>query len=372
MDTFIQGVSTEPDWRKAIDECVGNKTLPPETNIGFVYIADVFTDELPGILNALKTKTGIEHWSGTVGMGICAPGREIYEQAAIVVLMASLPKDSFRIFSGVQSNLDEFQSQYRNWYQKNQAHLGILHGDPRNTHLTQLINNLAEEVPGGFMVGGLSSSRSTTPQIANTITSGGLSGVLISSDVPVVTGLTQGCTPIGPHREITRCEENIIIELDGKPALDVFNEDIGEVMAHDLERVSGYIFVGFPVTGSDTGDYLVRNLVGIDPDNKMIAVGEQPTVGQTMMVCRRDGNTAVEDMQRMLSDVKNRTGGKQPRGALYFSCLGRGRYLFGEHSEELKMLEAEFKDTPLAGFYCNGEIANNRLYGYTGVLTLFL
>ena len=88
------------------------------------------------------------------------------------------------------------------------------------------------------------------------------------------------------------------------------------------------------------------------------------------MFCRRDGNSAREDMMRMLTDIRGRLGG-EPRGAVYYSCLGRGRYQFGENSEELKLIRDELGNIPLVGFFANGEIFHNRLYWYTGVLTVF-
>ncbi|MDH5470405.1 MAG: FIST C-terminal domain-containing protein, partial [Gammaproteobacteria bacterium] len=126
-----------------------------------------------------------------------------------------------------------------------------------------------------------------------------------------------------------------------------------------------------PVPGSDTGDYLVRNLLGIDPEEKLLAVGDNLENGAQIMFCRRDGDAAREDMLRMLADLRKRAGG-QIRGGVYYSCLGRGRYQFGEHSEELKMISEQLGEFPLVGFFANGEISHNRLYGYTGVLTLFI
>jgi small ligand-binding sensory domain FIST len=138
-----------------------------------------------------------------------------------------------------------------------------------------------------------------------------------------------------------------------------------------LAAAGGYLFAGLPVDGSDTGDYLVRNLVGIDPARKLVAVGEAVRPGGQVMFCRRDRGTASDDLVRMLDSI--RTGlYRQPRGALYFNCLGRGPNLFGDNSEELRMIADALGDVPLVGFFCNGEISHNRLYGYTGVLTLFL
>ncbi len=87
--------------------------------------------------------------------------------------------------------------------------------------------------------------------------------------------------------------------------------------------------------------------------------------------CRRDHDSARADLKRMLEDLRERAG-RTPRGALYFSCVARGRHLFGAQSEELGLIRETFGDMPLTGFFANGEVSNNRLYGYTGVLTLLL
>jgi small ligand-binding sensory domain FIST len=115
----------------------------------------------------------------------------------------------------------------------------------------------------------------------------------------------------------------------------------------------------------------VRNLVGIDPSNKLVAIGEILHPDASVMFCRRDADTAHEDMARMLDSIKQGLYAP-PRGAVYYSCVGRGASLFGPNSEEIKMIGAALGDIPLVGFFCNGEISHNRLYAYTGVLTLFL
>jgi small ligand-binding sensory domain FIST len=219
-------------------------------------------------------------------------------------------------------------------------------------------------------VGGLSSSHGAHPQVADGLLEGGLSGVVFNDRVSVATALTQGCSPIADKHTITDCDANIIDRIDNRPALDVFNEDIGEILARDLNRAAGYIFAGFPVEGSDTGDYLVRNLIGIDTHGGRIAVGEFLHPGQQIQFCRRDSETARDDMQRMLDGLKKRVP-ETPGGGLYFSCLGRGHDLFGQEAAELKMIAETLGDFPLVGFFANGEICNQRLYGYTGVLTLF-
>jgi small ligand-binding sensory domain FIST len=220
-------------------------------------------------------------------------------------------------------------------------------------------------------VGGLASSHGALDQVADQVVHGGLSGVLFAPSVAVATGLSQGCSPIGPVHRVTAARENVLFEIDGRPALEVFKDDIGEVLARQLQKVAGYIHAALPVTGTDTGDYLVRNLIGIDPERGWLAIGEQVTAGDRILFVRRDRAAAEEDLVRMIRRVKRGTAAA-PKAALYFSCVARGPNLFGPDSAELNILHRELGDLPLVGMFCNGEISHNRLYGYTGVLTLFL
>jgi small ligand-binding sensory domain FIST len=255
------------------------------------------------------------------------------------------------------------------WSEGTDARFAVVHADPTQPATVQLVAQLSHSLDG-FLVGGSSSSRGAQVQIADLPVGGGLSGVLLSSDVPVATGLTQGCSPIGPAHEVTECDRNIVAEIDGRPALDVFREDIGEVLARDLNRVAGYIFAGFPIERSDTGDYLVRNLLGIDVRRKLLAIGEYVHPGQSILFCRRDAASAEQDLLRMLRNLKRRAP-RAPKAGLYFSCLGRGPEIFGPNGELGRVREV-LGDFPLVGFFANGEIFHDRVYGYTGVMTLFL
>jgi small ligand-binding sensory domain FIST len=156
----------------------------------------------------------------------------------------------------------------------------------------------------------------------------------------------------------------VIATLDGRPALEVLLAAADEKLIR-----SGRILAGLPVPGSDTGDYMVRNLVGIDPRAKLVAIGAAVEPGDEIVFCRRDPEAAREDLSRMLAAAKAAAPGA--RGALYFSCVARGEHMFGSRGAELGLLREGLGDVPLVGFFCNGEICHDRLYGYTGVLTLF-
>ncbi|MGB5472568.1 MAG: FIST C-terminal domain-containing protein [Gammaproteobacteria bacterium] len=373
-NSFSMACGTGTDWQSVISATIATLGATPDSaTLGFLYLTDPLAPYLNGVLDALRDATGVQDWVGSVGSAICCTGREIYDEPAAAVMLTDLPPDSYRLVPAGISALTDMLAGDRAWLDKCNVHFGVMHGDPRDRHIAQVIDSLSTQLDPGFLVGGLSSADSDQSllQVAGSIQQGGLSGVLLASDIPVISSLTQGCTPLQNKHVITKCQGNLLAELDHRPALDVFKEDIGEVMARDMSRVAGYIFAGLPVPGSDTGDYLVRNLIGIDPQEKLLAVGDNLEEDAQLMFCRRDGVAARQDMQRMLDDLGKRARGNI-RGGLYFSCLGRGRHQFGEDSAELSMIRDTLGDFPLVGFFANGEISHNRLYGYTGVLTLFI
>lgn len=370
--TFQLGVATGPTPRKLVSDCLqqlGN--VRGKFKLGFVYANDTLSEDLEDILGRLKQETGIQHWMGTLGMGVCSTASEYYDEPTLVVMLADIDPSQFSIIGTPEFDEEKLLEDISSYCKEDLPHVGIVHADPTNPATPNIVEKISETVPSAYLVGGLTSSNSENYQVANDIIQGGVSGIFFSPEVATVIGHTQGCTPLDQQHVITRAERNLLVELDGRPALDVLREDIGEVLAKDLNKIAGYIFAGMPIEFSDTGDYLVRNIIGFDEEEKIIAVGDYLYEGSKFMFCRRDGNSAREDMLRMLTSMQSRLQ-SAPRGALYFTCLGRGRYQFGENSEELKMIQEVLGDIPVAGFFANGEIFNNRLYGYTGVLVIFV
>jgi len=371
MDRFRHAHATGPDWRSLCDSALAQLGEPPERcELGFIYLHYSLAEEAERILDYLRSHSGVHHWVGTLGMGICSTAREEYDTASMALLVTDLQRDDFQLVPPIREDVGVFLHASRPWCQEHGAFFGIVHGDPSNAVIPKLIEDLSHGMEDGYLVGGLTSSESQQLQFVDRPVSGGLSGVLLSASVRVATGLSQGCSLIGSKHRITECQRNIVISIDDRPALDVLKDEIGEILARDLSRIGGYIFAALPVPGSDTGDYLVRNLVGVDPNEGIIAIGDVVETGMAIQFAKRDAQTAHDDLVRMLDEVKQRLEG-EPKGALYHSCLGRGRYLFGEDSAELKLVQEHLGDVPLVGFYANGEICHNRLYGYTGVLTVF-
>ena len=340
---FAYAHAAAPTWRECVETCAAQLGRPG-AGLGFVYFTDALVDSAQRILEELRKRTGVEDWVGSVGVGVLATAAEYQEEPAIAAMVADI--EAYKVFSG-RAPLKG-------------GHFAVVHADPAAPDVGGLIADMSAKVTSGFVVGGLSSSRTRTVQIANAVLSGGLSGAALDPGVAVATRLTQGCVPFPGRFRITECSHNVIGSLDGRPALEVLQEVIGS------ER---NVLVGLPVPGSDTGDYTARNLVGIDPKNKLIAIGDLVEPGAEIIFCRRDRDAARQDLSRIVNEL--RASVAAPRGGLYFSCLARGEHMFGARGAELRLIQRSLGEVPLVGFFCNGEISRDRLYGYTGVLAVF-
>lgn len=373
MEVFRAAEGRGADWHRACQACIrGLADLPATANLGFVYASDPLADALDLIGARLAEATGIRAWVGTGGAAVCGTGREYADGGALVALVVSLPERSFCLFDGLRDDASlDFDRRVAAWAQQGATSFGVVHGDPRHAGTAGTVARLSEG-SGAFLVGGLTSAHGSPLQLAGRPTEGGVSGVLMSADVPLMTGLSQGCTPIGPVHEVTASQGPWVLTIDGRPAVAVLEEEIGEVLARTPQRIVGYIHAARPLAGFDRADYVVRPLLAIDTRRGIIAVGDDLRRGDPLRFVKRDGSAAQADLRRMLDDLGARAKGRPIRGALYHTCVARGRHMFGPDSAELKMIEATLGPVPLAGFFTNGEIYRDRLYGYTGVLTLFL
>ncbi len=352
-------------WGSAAKACLeGIAGGVAGANMGILYAAEALGDDLPSILTFLRETTRIPHWIGAAAPGLCAGTTEYRGGGALAVMVGHLPAGAFRCFSG----LDGAALKQAVAWPGGKAGAALIHGDPRNPAMAAMVAELADCVPN--LAGGLVSAAGPPAQIADSVVSGGLSGLALAPDIPVVLGVTQGCAPIGAVHMVTEAFQGVLMTLDGRPALEVLKDDAGELIARRLDRAAGYIHIALPVTGGDGHDYLVRTLVGIDPRQGWLAVGERLVVGQKLMFVRRDANGARADLKRMVKGARAALAGRRPLAALYVSCVGRGVHMFGEEGREMALVQEALGDVPMIGYFANGEIAGGRLYGYTGVLAI--
>ena len=371
---FAAAVATG-DPLSLVARCVAGIPAIKGANLGILYLSEPAAPAFPQLVRALIERTGIQSWVGGVGLGVCSVGDEIFDEPAAVAMTAVLPPDSFRVFSATDDPGSQLPRRHSAWIEMSQPALALVHADPRCPDLAKATIDLAA-ASGAFLVGGLVSHRCPSPLLGRTsdekdgLGGNGFAGLMLAPGIAVATGLTQGCIPIGPVHRIDEARDNVVMVIDARPALTVFTEDIGPRLAGDLRRVGGLIFAGLPVTGSDTGDYLVRNLMAIDPGRGWLVLGAEVEAGDPIVFCRRDPESARRDMVRMVSQLAGRLSAP-PKAGIYVSCVARGAALFGEAGVETALIREGLGEFPLIGFFANGEISRDRLYGHTGVLTLF-
>ena len=428
MKRFLQGHATHPEPRIALALAAAQVEAQRQASgsagaptLGWVYLTEHFAAHAEGLLADMRARWPGVQWVGATGVGIAAGGAEYFDEPAISLLLAEMPREQFRVFSG-SAPLGDFA-----------AHAVNVHADPTTHDLAELIHDLGARTASGYLFGGLASSTRTRPlHIADRALSGGLSGVAFGPRIGLVSRVTQGCTPVGPQREVTAAERNVITALDGQPALDCLLRDMrldgmeprqalpalrqvlvglsgplpeepasadeGAARRAPGQAPSGAFDSAVAATtrrGAFGADVRVRHLIGLDPGRRGIAIADSADVGMRLAFCIRNVDAARRDLTRICAEVREevdpeelplesalarRDGGPGDpgaaashgiAGAIYVSCSGRGGAHFGAPSAELAIVRHALGDVPLAGFFAAGEIARANLYGYTGVLTVF-
>jgi small ligand-binding sensory domain FIST len=204
--------------------------------------------------------------------------------------------------------------------------------------------------------------------------------VSIGGEVMLNGVTSQGCTPIGETWTLTKVERNVIHEIGNRPAYEVLAETFNQLAPEEQKKARGNLFIGLVVNEYldefHRGDFLIRNLLGADPNSGTIAVGAFPRAGQTIQFQRRSAAAATEDMNELLTRARSQLEQKTVYGGCLCSCNGRGRHLFGSPNHDARMVQARLGPLPLTGFFCNGEIGpvgeKNFLHGFTASLALFV
>ena len=418
MTLFPYGHAAHPDWRMAaalvLAQLRAHMALPHYAStptLGLLYITDAYVDAAPGILDLLAAELPeVTDWTGTVGVGIAANNAEYFDEGAMAVMLCALPSDQYRVFSGVAPLGLGFD-----------AETALVHADPRTPDVASLVQEMAERTDAGYIFGGLSSGRGRTVQFAvggngnikghgaaSGVFSGGLSGVAFSESVQMVSRVTQGCLPVAPVHTVTAVDGNVVLQLDGEPALDVLLRDLQVSLDQPQDALAAVraTLVGLmhPAdgqasdavrrTGNFGNDVVVRHIIGLDPTRQAVAEADYPEVGMQLAFCQRNAQAARADLMRICAEIREELEpeeisadlaaglgaaalvsaphpARRIAGAVYVSCTGRGGPHFGAPSAELQLVRHALGDVPLVGFFAAGEIARHHLYGYTGVLTVF-
>ncbi|MDX1764763.1 MAG: FIST C-terminal domain-containing protein, partial [bacterium] len=191
--------------------------------------------------------------------------------------------------------------------------------------------------------------------------------------------VAQGCYPVGTTLQITACENNLLKELDGRPALQALADILSDLSPEEQELAQHSLFVGIVMDimkeSYDQGDFLIRNLIGADPEEGHLLVAANLHEGQTIQFHLRDAKASASDLDSVLDSFTQKREKEKYSGALLFSCLGRGQYLYGSPNHDSDRFRHFLGPVPLGGFFCNGEIGGvggtTYLHGYTSSFGMF-
>jgi small ligand-binding sensory domain FIST len=258
----------------------------------------------------------------------------------------------------------------------------LLLGDPFTFPVDGLLAEINQDHAGLRIMGGMSSGGRRAGDsrliLGNQCLPEGAVGVFLQGPITVRSIVSQGCRPIGQHMVITRAEDNIITELGGRPPLVRLQQLWQELSPREQHLFQQGLHIGRVINEYQgqfqRGDFLVRNVLGLDRESGALAITENIRVGQTVQFHVRDAETAHEDLHALLQgDVK--AHGQRPAGALLFTCNGRGTRLFSEPHHDARTVRAEIGEIPLAGFFAMGELGpvggQNFIHGFTASVALF-
>jgi small ligand-binding sensory domain FIST len=377
-------LSTNPEARSAATEA----TLEAASSLGerhpslaVVFASAHFAPQAEAVLDAVHEAAAPQALAGCVAEAVVGTGKEVEAQPAVSVWLASLETE-VRTFH-CRFTKTNGGAAFSGWPQ-DPASAYLLIVDPFSFPADLLLNSMNERAPGSpFIAGGMASGGTgpgeTRLFMDRKVMDSGAVGVALTGEVEVVALVSQGCRPIGPVLTVTRSEGNVIFELGGKSPVQRIQKLYASLPEHDRELMTQGLLIGRVIdeykTDFERGDFLVRGVVGADPDSGAIAAGEAVAVGETIQFHVRDEVSADEDLRTTLKVARDKVGDRTVTGALLFTCNGRGSRMFSTPNHDAALIASELGDTPIAGFFCAGELgpvgSKNFLHGFTASMALF-
>ena len=351
-------------------------------DLAFVFVSGEAYAESHALLHAVRPVTGARAVLGCSGAGVLANDKEIEGETAVAVLVVRNERVVMTPFvlDDLAEAGDDAASQLAQRVAETVLQSGsvIVMPDVRGLDPRALLHRFDDAVGFVPVVGAVAAGTQLFELYNTDARQGALAGLAVSGAEPVI-GVAQGCMPIGEPFVITRAEDNVVHTIGSRPALEILKDAIGTLpdAQERINRAGVFAGVAMDPTKSplERGDFLVRNLAGIDPSSGAIAIAERVRVGQTIQFQIRDAAAAHDDLESTLAGVAKALGGRRPLFGCYFNCAGRGRGLFGVPDHDVQLIRERLGEFPVAGFFGNGEFApigrRNFFHNYTGALVLF-
>jgi len=335
-------------------------------------------------LEGLADLAGARTVIGTTAETVLCNGPEYEQDPAVTVWLARMPAATLLPVSIEHARTPD-GGMFVGWPPEDETGEGtawptnatlLLLADPFTFPVDGLVRRLEEDHPGVCVVGGMASGGSRPG--GNVLAAGaatfdaGAVGLVVGGAARIRPLVSQGCRPIGRPLVVTRAQENLLVELGGRPALERLRELYDELDPADRDLVRSSLHVGRAASEYrdrfGPGDFLVRNVVGADPDSGVIAVADVIRTGQTVQFHVRDARSATEDLRRLLEAAP------PAAGALVFTCNGRGTRLFAAPDHDARLVQECLGPLPTAGFFAQGEIGpvagRTFLHGFTASIAL--
>ena len=391
MNRAGAGQSSSPSTEQAAAQAAGaamDQAGVSRADAAMVFFTAEHAANSQHLLSTLRRVTRSEKIVGSSGAGILTGAGEIEGAPGVAVLVFASDEIQSQpfLFQPLRERDEQVGAQIAQTVGAvaDSGSLLILLPDTYNGQPHQLLDSMEQRlgflpvVGAGSSEGGI--AQATYQVCGETLTSNSVAGLELSGSFGAAIDITQGCQPITEPMVITKAERNLILEIDHRPAVEAFLRVLKGPLAEDLRRALMFVFVGLPATANQNhiapGEYLVRNIVGLDPAKGILGVADQVREGQQMIFALRDGQRAREDLNQMLQRQAQKLNGKKPAFGLYFNCCARGNSLYGMPGIDTAYIRQALGDFPLLGLFGGYELAPlgraNHLFAYTGVLALII
>ncbi|HZU07394.1 MAG TPA: FIST N-terminal domain-containing protein [Chloroflexota bacterium] len=378
-------ISRAPDWRVALDEVIAATDLGASpTDLALLFASAYYARHYPELVPRARAASGARWLAGCSGQGVIGPEREIEDEPALSLLRLALPGAHVHVAYVTQRDLEGGSLARLGGVSLEEVNAWLVFADPFRLDVERLIQALEAAYPGVTLAGGLASGRLDEQQTyvfaGDEVYTEGAVAVALGGNVAVYPVVSQGATPIGQPWTITGARGNLLETVGGRPAYQVLVETVQSLPPELQPRAARNLLVGLAIDEYKAefrrGDYLIRNLLGVDRASGALAIGAFPRVGQTLQFQMRDAAAADEDLRELLTRARQALGDTRPVAALLCSCNGRGVGMFGVPDHDARGVAAAFGALPLAGFFCNGEIGpvggKTFLHGFTASLALIV
>jgi small ligand-binding sensory domain FIST len=358
-------------------------------SIGIIFMTPHFFEQAADILELVRVNAQVPLLVGCSSVSLVVGAYERENLQGISLSLFHFPECDLKAFHYCQHHV-ELNRGAQPWIERSgvspeESGGWMTFADPFNIDAEAWLKDWNAAYPGVPLLGGLATGffpehRSQVYLNGEVYESGGVA-VSFGGGVRLLGMVSQGCTPIGHPWLITRTERNMIVEISGKPACEALVKTIDRLSEMDRDKLRGNLFIGLVVDEYleefQRGDFLIRNLIGVDQQKGHIAVGAIPRVGQTVQFQRRDCETAREDLLLSLKRAQENIDGLTVYGGCLAACNGRGSHLFKSPHHDAREISSRISELPaLTGFFCNGEFGpvgpKNFLHGYTASLALFV